>query len=310
MQETWAWFLGREDPLEREMATHSSIFAWRIPWTEKPRGLQSMGSQRVRHDWATEQQQSSYLYGVCHYLPWHISLCTYCLLPLSKYKCLMDSKLASLTAVSPAARANLALIRHSVNRCYMNKWMNEWGSQVLNPELPESKACAINNKRFRKWWRHMSLNTTQVFSNLTLVGRIMSPSTSTSSLPESAIMFMSQNKVIVHVIKFRTEMWRGYPGLHSGPNSCTRVLKSKESWRQWSLKERWDWGGSGRRHGAGSENGRRGLQPPLQVGKSTEMGFLLKFQEGTQPCQHPDFCQRSKPDFWPTEPQKSKSVWF
>ena len=42
--------VGREDPLEEEMATHSTILAWRIPWTEEPDGLQSMGSQRVRHD--------------------------------------------------------------------------------------------------------------------------------------------------------------------------------------------------------------------------------------------------------------------
>ena len=45
--------LGREDPLEKEMATHSSTLAWRIPWTEEPGRLQSMGSQRVGHDWAT-----------------------------------------------------------------------------------------------------------------------------------------------------------------------------------------------------------------------------------------------------------------
>ena len=45
--------LGPEDPLEEEMATHSSILAWRISWTEEPGGLQSMGSQRVRHDSAT-----------------------------------------------------------------------------------------------------------------------------------------------------------------------------------------------------------------------------------------------------------------
>ena len=48
--ETWVPSLGREDPLEEGMATHSSILAWRIPWTEKPDGLQSMGSQRVGHD--------------------------------------------------------------------------------------------------------------------------------------------------------------------------------------------------------------------------------------------------------------------
>ena len=46
-------FLGQEDPLEKETATHSSIVAWRIPWTEEPGGLQSTGSQRVGHDWAT-----------------------------------------------------------------------------------------------------------------------------------------------------------------------------------------------------------------------------------------------------------------
>ena len=50
MQETSVQFLGQEDPLEKEMATHSSILAWRIPWKEEPVGLQSMGSQRARHD--------------------------------------------------------------------------------------------------------------------------------------------------------------------------------------------------------------------------------------------------------------------
>ena len=53
MQETWVPSLGQEDPLEKEMATHSSILAWRIPWTEEPGRLQSRGSQRVRHNWAT-----------------------------------------------------------------------------------------------------------------------------------------------------------------------------------------------------------------------------------------------------------------
>ena len=57
VQETRIQPLGREYPLEKEMATHSSILAWRIPWTEEPGSVQSMGSQRVRHDWATKQQQ-------------------------------------------------------------------------------------------------------------------------------------------------------------------------------------------------------------------------------------------------------------
>jgi len=50
MLETQVQSLGQEDPLEKEMATHSSTLAWKIPWTEEPGGLQSMGSQRVGHD--------------------------------------------------------------------------------------------------------------------------------------------------------------------------------------------------------------------------------------------------------------------
>ena len=49
-QEMKVQSLGQEDPLEKDMATHFSILAWRIPWTEEPGGLQSIGSQRVRHD--------------------------------------------------------------------------------------------------------------------------------------------------------------------------------------------------------------------------------------------------------------------
>ena len=53
MRETRVWSLGWEDPLKKEMATHSSTLAWKIPWTEERGRLQSMGSQRVRHHWAT-----------------------------------------------------------------------------------------------------------------------------------------------------------------------------------------------------------------------------------------------------------------
>ena len=53
-QETWVRSLVQEDPLELEMATHSSILAWKIPWTEEPGGLQSMGLQRVRHNCVTK----------------------------------------------------------------------------------------------------------------------------------------------------------------------------------------------------------------------------------------------------------------
>ena len=59
MQEMWVRSLGREDPLEKEMATHPSILAWEIPWTEEPGRLLSTGSQRVRHDLVTKQQQQT-----------------------------------------------------------------------------------------------------------------------------------------------------------------------------------------------------------------------------------------------------------
>ena len=56
MQETWVQSLGQEDSLEKEMAIHSSILAWEIPWTEEPGGIQSMGLQRVGYNLATTQQ--------------------------------------------------------------------------------------------------------------------------------------------------------------------------------------------------------------------------------------------------------------
>ena len=55
VQETWVQTLGWEDPLEKEMAIHSSTIAWKIPWTEEPGGLQSTGLQRVGHDWASSR---------------------------------------------------------------------------------------------------------------------------------------------------------------------------------------------------------------------------------------------------------------
>ena len=61
MQETQVRSLGQEDLLEEEMATHYSILAWEIPWTEESGGLQSMGSQRVRQDLETKQQQQCLL---------------------------------------------------------------------------------------------------------------------------------------------------------------------------------------------------------------------------------------------------------
>ena len=68
-KETWVQSLGWEDPLEKGMATHSRIRAWRIPWTEEPGGSQSMGSQRVRQHWATNTIPLYYI--LCNILQNH-----------------------------------------------------------------------------------------------------------------------------------------------------------------------------------------------------------------------------------------------
>ena len=66
MQKTWVQSLDQEDPLERELATHSSILAWETPWTEEHGSLQSTGLQRVSHDLTTKQQLPQPLYlSVC-----------------------------------------------------------------------------------------------------------------------------------------------------------------------------------------------------------------------------------------------------
>ena len=69
MWETWLQSLSQEDPLEKEMAMHSRTLAWKIPWTEKPGRLQSMGSQRVRNDWVTKLSVSlsDLREGIPHY---------------------------------------------------------------------------------------------------------------------------------------------------------------------------------------------------------------------------------------------------
>ena len=67
MWETWVQSLNWEDPLEEGIAPHSSTLAWKIPWTEKPGGIRSMGSQGVRHDLETEQHDTLYTHEFSHY---------------------------------------------------------------------------------------------------------------------------------------------------------------------------------------------------------------------------------------------------
>ena len=68
-QKTWVWSLDRKDPLEKDMAIHSSVLAWRIPWTEEPGGLQSVGSQRVRHDSTTDTDVYMPIYRLFQFVP-------------------------------------------------------------------------------------------------------------------------------------------------------------------------------------------------------------------------------------------------
>ena len=77
MRETWVRFLGREDPLEKEMAIHSSTLTGKIPWTEEPDRLQSMGSQRVGRDWVTSLSLSKGVACVLWFriLNFHFSFC-------------------------------------------------------------------------------------------------------------------------------------------------------------------------------------------------------------------------------------------
>ena len=74
--ETRVWSLGWEDPLEEGMAIHSSILAWRIPWTEEPGGLQSMGLQKVGHDWSNLAHTRMNMYRINQILSW----CCTCML--------------------------------------------------------------------------------------------------------------------------------------------------------------------------------------------------------------------------------------
>ena len=73
MQEMRVSSLGQEDPLEKEMATHSTVLAWEISWTEEPGGLQSVGLQRIRHNLGTKQQQQHFfIYGCTGSLLLHV----------------------------------------------------------------------------------------------------------------------------------------------------------------------------------------------------------------------------------------------
>ena len=95
MLETRVLPLGWEDPLEKEMETHSSTLAWRIPWREEPGRLQSMGSQRVGHDWATSLSLS-----LCKTLVCFTTTCDY-LDHFSGFTCLLTNRMSLIFTWNP-----------------------------------------------------------------------------------------------------------------------------------------------------------------------------------------------------------------
>ena len=117
MREIWVLSLGWEYPLEEGMITHSSILAWRIPWTEEPGGLQSMGSQRVRHDWGTKHTAQHKTPEVFSKSNLNTESHRYCLVPVNRqYPCHVCGHNLSLMVLviqegSSGERAGARLLR-------------------------------------------------------------------------------------------------------------------------------------------------------------------------------------------------------
>ena len=97
VRETWVRSLGWEDPLKEEMATHSDILAWKIPWTEEPGGLQSTGLQRVEHDWANNSfliAQPCFATFLCFQLVRVLQKCCLCSVSIPSFPINLEITLA------------------------------------------------------------------------------------------------------------------------------------------------------------------------------------------------------------------------
>ena len=120
MQETGVRSLGRENSLEEEMATHSSILAWEIPWIEEPGGLQSMGSQRVGHDWVTNPTHSAY---IC------VCVCVF----FSRFFSLTDYYI--ILSIVPCVTWASSLTSLGMSQCQW-QWSKNWGVFCSPSVLP------------------------------------------------------------------------------------------------------------------------------------------------------------------------------
>ena len=145
MQEMRVLYLGQEDPLEEGMATHSSILAWRIPWTEEPGRLQSMGSQRVRHDWSDsahthtiwkEHIKSCSSDSVSRTLRWHLQI-------FNSWACLW-LLVQNIYCIQQVLRSGGFYTGTGRHTCTAKKWLPWWANLThwrpafgrLTPEMP------------------------------------------------------------------------------------------------------------------------------------------------------------------------------
>ena len=159
MQETWVQSLGQEDPLEKGMATHSSIPAWRIPWTEEPGGLQFTGSQRIRHDWATKTHMQTHIValwccaGFCYTRKW-IS-CVYTYIP-SLLDLLPSHVHIPPLGVNTGHQAELPALYGSFTLAIYFTYHSVYMSMLLCPLVPPSHHKYL--WEFLAWTRYSTSN--------------------------------------------------------------------------------------------------------------------------------------------------------
>ena len=135
--ETWVRPLGWEDPPEKQMAPHSSILAWKIPWTEEPGRLQSMGPQRVRHNWAYTTH--THIYCNCWNI-WSYSWCHFCFL----FPVLCFSRIPSIVGFISFFPLQCFLLKNSL--CYTLYFMEislNTFTHILNLLVPVLYSCWI-----------------------------------------------------------------------------------------------------------------------------------------------------------------------
>ena len=131
MQETWIQSLGQEDPQEKGMATHSSILAWRIPWTEELGGLQPIGLQRIRHNWTTYMAHWKSLMrsGLCLPLKLFLHLLPKCFVCIG-FSTMSSNGLNSLPLQSFPISFSLSL-EHDVPCLFLAESIHSLGSWFL-----------------------------------------------------------------------------------------------------------------------------------------------------------------------------------